>query len=409
MSEMDLDELYSELSDFAKPAKGEAGSAKQQRIIAGFEEIERFCEEHGRLPQHGEGHDIFERIYAVRLDRLRALPECREILQGRDTRGLLRANATHDSFSSVQEDETPYHAGVASDGIPSDDELAAELAAAGLRGSDIAQLQHVRTREEIRAAEEIAKRNPCPDYETFRPLFEKIRRELKTGERQSVKFKDNAEVRKGDLFILDGQTVLVADIGEEFMNDYGRPDCRLRVVYDNGTESDLLVRSLQRALNKDKTSRRITEPDYGPLFSGEEEEGDLTTGYIYVLRSKSEHPFVVENHKVLHKIGVTGGDVQRRVANAKKDPTYLLADVEMVGTFQLANINRKKLEALLHKFFGPARLDIELMDRFGGQVEPREWFLVPFTVIEEVMEKIKTGCIGEYRYDPMTAEIVKVK
>jgi len=276
-----------------------------------------------------------------------------------------------------------------------------------LRGSDIGQLQHVRTREEIRAAEEVAKRNPCLDFETFRPLLEKIKKELKSGERQSVKFQDNAEVRRGDLFILDGQTVLVAEMGEEFVNDYGRPDCRLRVVYDNGTESDLLVRSLQRALNKDKASRRITEPDYGPLFSGEEEEGDLPTGFIYVLRSKSEHPFVLENHQVLHKIGVTGGDVAKRVANAKKDPTYLLAEVEIVGTFQLANINRKKLEALLHKFFADARLDLALQDRFGGKVEPREWFLVPFPVLEEAIEKIKSGTLGDYRYDVATAGLVK--
>lgn len=406
MSEMDLDELYAELSDFAKPAKGDAASPKEQRIIAGFEEIERFVEEHGRLPQHGEGRDIFERIYAVRLDRLRTLPECREILQGRDARGLLRAQHSHEFTAAVQEDETPYRTAAVSDELPSDDELAAELAA-GLRGSDIGQLQHVRTREEIRAAEEVAKRNPCLDFETFRPLLEKIKKELKSGERQSVKFQDNAEVRRGDLFILDGQTVLVADMGEEFVNDYGRPDCRLRVVYDNGTESDLLVRSLQRALNKDKASRRITEPDYGPLFSGEEEEGDLPTGFIYVLRSKSEHPFVLENHQVLHKIGVTGGDVAKRVANAKKDPTYLLADVEIVGTFQLANINRKKLEALLHKFFADARLDLALQDRFGGKVEPREWFLVPFPVLEEAIEKIKSGTLGDYRYDVATAGLVK--
>ena len=226
MSEIDLDDLRSELEGFAKSAKGGADTAKQQRIIAGFEEIERFCEEHGRLPQHGDGRDIFERIYAVRLDRLRSLPACREILQDRDTRGLLLANMTLESFVSAKEDETSYGADSAADEIPGDDELAAELGALGVRGSDIAQLQHVRTLGEIRAAEEIAKRSPCLDFDTFRSLFEKIRCELKTGERQSVKFKDNAEVRKGDLFILDGQTAIVAEMGVDFINDYGRPDCR---------------------------------------------------------------------------------------------------------------------------------------------------------------------------------------
>jgi hypothetical protein len=117
------------------------------------------------------------------------------------------------------------------------------------------------------------------------------------------------------------------------------------VIFDNGTESDLLVRSLQRALNKDKASRRITEPDLGPLFSDEEEEGDQQTGYIYILRSKSEHPFVAEHRSVIHKIGVTGGDVKARIATAKKDPTYLLADVEVVATFKLSNIGGFRLLA----------------------------------------------------------------
>ena len=409
MSEIDLDELRSELEDFAKPAKAGAGSAKEQRIIAGFEEIERFVEEHRRLPRHGEDRDIFERIYAVRLDRLRNSPDCRAVLQGRDSRGLLGSSVEDPGSSFVGGDEVTYRVGGSADGIPTDDELAAELSAAGLAGSDLAQLQHVRSREEIRAAEEVAKRNPCEDFETFRPLFDGVRRDLKSGERQSIKYKDNAEVRKGDLFILDGQTVLVADMGEEFISEYGRPDRRLRVVYDNGTESDLLVRSLQRALNKDKTSRRITEPDYGPLFSGEDEEDDLPSGHIYVLRSLSDHPFVAENRTVLHKIGVTGGDVRKRISNAKKDPTYLLADVEIVATFKLANINRKRLEALLHKFFASARLDFELKDRFGFEVNPREWFLVPLSAIEDAVKKLMEGTLGGYHYHPESARLVKQK
>jgi hypothetical protein len=235
-----------------------------------------------------------------------------------------------------------------------------------------------------------------------------VQRELEGGERQTLKYKDNADVKTGDLFILDGQKVLVAETGEEFVSGYGRPDRRLRVIFDNGTESNLLVRSLQRALNKDTASRRITEPEHGPLFSGEEEADDLASGYIYVLRSKSEHPFVAQNRLVLHKIGVTGGDVKARVANARKDPTYLLADVEVVAIFKLANIHRKKLEALLHKFFAGARLDLELKDRFGFEVTPREWFLVPFPVIEDAIEKLKDGSISNYRYDPKTAEVAPV-
>ena len=385
-------ELLDDLGVDAAPAPSGGRSAKEQRIIAGFEEIERFVEEHGRAPQHGENCDIFERIYAVRLDRIRESAECREVLKGLDTRGLLG-----DKDSAVMD---------AAKREPDDEELLASLGVGALPERDVTDLVHVRSRDEIKAAEEVAKRDPCKDFDQFKPVFESVQRELETGEREAVKYKDNAEVQKGDLFILDGQKVMVAEVGEQFVSDYGRPDRRLRVVYDNGTESDLLVHSLQRALNKDKLSRRITEAGPGPLFSEFEEEGDLATGYIYVLRSKSDNPFVAQNRTVIHKIGVTGRDVKSRVANAKKGPTYLLADVEIVATFKLSNINRKGLETLLHKFFGKARLDLELKDRFGGQVEPREWFLVPLPAIEEAIEKVKEGTIGNFRYDREKARIV---
>ena len=182
-------------------------------------------------------------------------------------------------------------------------------------------------------------------------MFEEVQHDLQTGKRRSLKYKEHAAIKKGDLFILGGQKVIVAELGENFVSDYGRPDRRLRVVYDNGTESDLLARSLQRALYKDKASRRITKPDSFPLFTDVEDESDLDAGNIYVLRSKSDHPFIAEHRSLIHKIGVTGDDVKGRIANAKKDPTYLLADVEVVATFKLANVDRKGLEALLHKFF----------------------------------------------------------
>ena len=384
-----LDDLGVETE--AAPAGGR--TPKEQRIIAGFEEIVRWVEEHGAAPRHGEGRDIFERLYAVRLDRLRASAECRVILESLDTRGLL--GPSDEPRSDVLEEPAADDAA-----------LLASLGVAKDAVGDIGQLVHVRSREEIKAAEEVAQRNPCADFARFKPLFEKVQQELTTGARQTLKYQDNAEVNQGDLFILEGQKVLVAEIGESFVSDYGRPDRRLRVVYDNATESDLLVRSLQRALNRDKASRRITAPELGPLFSDQTADGDVSSGVIYVLRSKSEHPFVAQHRDVLHKIGVTGGDVKSRVANAKKDPTYLLAEVEIVATFKLANINRKKLETLLHKFFGATRLDIELKDRFGGDVEPEEWFLLPLPVIQEAVQKIIAGSIAAYRYDPKTARLV---
>ncbi len=376
-------ELLGELGVDIAPEPSGQRSAKEERIIAGFEEIERFVEEHGRLPQHGEDRDIFERLYAVRLDRLRESEECRAVLEPLDSHGLL--DPVDDANLSTEADLD-------------DETLLASLGIDATSENDVTQLTHVRSRSEIKAAEEIAQRIPCQDFDEFKPIFDKVQRQLETGERQTLKYQDNAAVKQGDLFILDGQKVLVAEMGDPFVSDYGRADRRLRVVYDNATESYLLLRSLQRALNKDKASRRITNTDFGPLFSAAEAADDLPTGYIYVLRSRSDHPFIAKNRSVIHKIGVTGGDVKSRIANAKKDPTYLLADVEIVATFKLANINRQGLEAMLQKFFGSARLELELPDRLGITVKPREWFLVPLKVIEEVIEKIKKGTIDQFRY-----------
>ena len=384
-------EMLAALGVDTTPAKKQERTPREQRIIAGFEDIVRFTKEHGSPPKHGENKDIFERLYAVRLEQIRSTEECRGILEGLDEEGLLEGKGQEDILEIDGDDEEL----LAALGVDTEDE------------SDITKLTHVKTRAEIKAAEEIAKRDACEDFDIFRPLFETIQKDLESGERKPLKYGDNAEVKKGDLFILDGQKIFVAEEGELFINDYDRPDRRLRVIYDNGTESDILMRSLQRALNKDKTSRRITDPSAGPLFSGEEDDDDQATGYIYILRSLSDQPFIAENRKVIHKIGVTGGDVKKRVANAKKDPTYLLADVEIVQTFKLANINSKGVEALLHRFFVDVRLDVTLKDRFDQPVEPKEWFLVPLPVIEEAISLLLAGNITEFGYDPETGSIKK--
>lgn len=391
MSDLDLDELAAELADFAAPEKKGGRSPREERIIAAFEEIRRFAETHGRAPLHGEDRDIFERLYAVRLDRLRALEESRSLLAPLDRQGLLACAATAPAAPIETLD---------------DDELLAELE--GVEGaSDITELHHVRTAADKRAAEEIANRTVCKDFETFKPLFVQVRKDLDAGIRQTRPFQTMAEIKKGEFFIVGGQIAYVAEVGAEFMTEYERRDNRLRVIYDNGTESDVLLRSLQRALHRDEAGRRITDPVAGPLFAGESEDGDLASGTIYVLRSKSNDPAIAQHRDVLHKIGVTGSDVKTRIADARNDATYLLADVEIVATYKLANINRTKLESLIHRIFDPARLDIEIKDRFGKPVIPREWFLVPLFVIDEAVDRIKNGTITGYVYDPKIATLVR--
>ncbi len=191
----------------------------------------------------------------------------------------------------------------------------------------------------------------------------------------------------------------IAEISKERVHGFDKNDYRLRVVFDNKTESDLLLRSMQKALYVDDASRRIISLSAGPLFDSIAGEEDTASGTIYVLRSKSDHPTIAENRNLIHKIGVTGGSVKTRIANAKQDPTYLMADVEIVATYDLYNISRTKLENILHRFFDSAKLDIQINDRFGKPVIPREWFLVPLFIVDEVVEKIKNGTISKYYYD----------
>jgi hypothetical protein len=395
MSDFDLDELRDELADFAQPEKKGGRSPREERIIAGFEEIQRFVEKNGHAPGHGEDGDIFERLYAVRLDRLRALEDCRSLLTPFDHQGLLTGTPLASAAPAETMDE---------------DELLAELeGAAG--SSDITKLRHVRTSAEKREAEEIASREKCLDFEKFKPLFQQVQSDLESGLRTTRRFvKDagflKADIQAGQFFILGGQTAYVAEVGEPIKAPNGETDARLRVIYSNGTESDLLLRSLQRALYKDEAGRRITEPSAGPLFEDQTGDGDQASGTIYVLRSKSDHPLVAANREILHKIGVTGGSVERRIANARLDPTFLMADVEIVATYELYNVNRAKLETLIHKVFGAARLDVEIKDRFGQPIVPKEWFLAPLFAVDEAVSRIRDGTITGYVYDPKTANLV---
>lgn len=391
----DDDALLAELGVEVEVKKVAKYTPQEERVIAGFEEIQRFFEEHKRLPLAGDDRDIFERLYAQRLKRIQELEECRRLVEPLDHQGLLRSET---EAKQVDLDDMD------------DDALLAELGVE-IEASDITHLKHVRSAEVKRAAEEIADRERCEDFEKFKPLFDQIQRDLSSGLRVTQRFvKDSgfskADIKVGEFFILNGQTAYVAEVGEAFNAPNGQSDARLRVIYSNGTESNLLLRSLQRALYKDDTGRRISEPNAGPLFADNMSDDDQASGTIYVLRSLSDHPLVSKNRDLVHKIGVTGGNVKTRIANAKLDATFLLADVEIVTTYELFNINRTKLEQLIHRVFSPAKLDINIKDRFGNPVTPQEWFLVPVFIIDEAIDRIKDGSISNYVYDPKVAKLV---
>ena len=351
MTNQEDDDLLAELGLEILPIKASAHTPQEERILAGFEDILRFV----------DTHDLLSEAPHV------LAPEQAEALD--------------------------------------DESLMAELGIGGAGSDDITQLRHVRSFEERKAAEDIAQRARCEDFDRFQPLFEQAERELKAGARKTIRFGRDASVEMGNFFILGGQTVYIAEMGETFRTPNGTPDARMRVIYSNGTESDLLQRSLQRALYKDETGRRITDTEAGPLFGDAFEPEDIASGTIYVLRSLSEEPFIAEHRKTIHKIGITGGKVETRIANAVNDATYLLAKVEVVATYKVANINRVKLENLFHRIFAGAQLEVMIPDRFGKPVRPREWFVVPLPVIDEAVNRVRDGSITDVVYDPKTASL----
>ena len=256
--------------------------------------------------------DIFERLYAVRLDRIRNQKECIELLTDFDHQNIL------DAENQIELSEV---------GDIDDEELLKQLGVDLDSEESITNLKHVKTRAEKRAAEQIANRKQCEDFDRFKPMFELLKKQMDSGIRETVRFRKDAgftktTLKQAQFLIVGGQTAFIAEIGKSFKAPNGEEDARLRVIYSNGTESNILLRSLIRAMYKDETSRFITDPDLGPLFSDQQSEDDQESGTIYVLRSLSNHPIIQQNKNVVHKIGVTGGEVKKRTANAKNCLLY---------------------------------------------------------------------------------------
>ena len=395
------DALLGELGVEVEVKKASTYTKEQERVIAGFEEIQRFAEENGRHPQHGEDNDIFERLYAVRLDRLNELEEYHELLKPMDHQGLLEPQKK-DKEGFVEESMD-------------DDELLDALGVEVQAGS-LQELKHVRPFVEIRAAEEVARRKQCEDFDEYKHLFEQVKSDLKEGLRKTNKITGATSFEVGTFYIVGGQTVYLAEKGDEFEHVYSRQskrhdtrkDRKLRLIFDNGTESEQRMLSFKRRINDDLSARIITRLESQNLFSDEVHEGDVATGKLYVLRSLSENPEIKKNRELIHKIGFTKGKVERRIADAENQATYLLAGVEVVATFELYNVKANKLEGLIHRIFSPAKLEIELKDRFGKPFKPREWFLVPLNAIKEAVDRIQDGTIEEYQYDPKQAKLVQL-
>ena len=390
MSDLTDLELLGELGVELETEKPKTYSPLEARLIAGFEDILKFTDENGRLPKHGEERDIFERLYAVRLDQLRKNPQALSLLEEMDSQGLLK----NETVSEIE--------------APDDEAILKELGMEGMAqdDSDITKIKHVAPIAHRQAAEEVASREVCRDFDAFEPLFQQIRQDLTTGIRTSIKKSVYGDIQKGHYYIIKGQLAYIAEKKDRRKaTGHNGDDYRLRVIYDNGTESGLLMTSLQRSFyDPENEARVISSLNSGPLFG---DEKATETGTIYVLRSKSELPEILPIRDAIVKIGVTGGSVKTRISNAKNEATYLLGDVEVVDEYTLYNISRQKLERLIHQIFSDAQLQLTIQDRFGRPFIPKEWFLVPPNVVAKAVELIKSGKITDYKYNRDTVSFMK--
>ncbi|MDY6883187.1 MULTISPECIES: GIY-YIG nuclease family protein [Alteromonas] len=354
-----------------------------------FEELKSFIENNGSEPDI-EASNIHEAKLAARLSKLRSTPEALEALAPFDTEGLLGNEPLGEKKTELTIDDV-----LSSDLLADDD--------------DIFNLKHVTVGTKSQTASaDMATRKKCMDFDSFKPLFVRIQKELDEGTLETTGINGIAEIQKGQAFILSGLIAYVAEMGEKHERRKGHHNARMRVVYSNGMESNLLLRSFGAALYKDKSARAIVPKDSGPLFV-EEDSPLYKTGIVYVLRSKSEEPSIAKHRDYLHKIGVTTSDVKKRVSNAAKDATYLLADVEVVAEFTLYNMNLQATEKLLHTFFREAQADIQIPDRFGNMVKPKEWFFLPLDIIKEAIKLLRENAINNCRYDPQIIGIVDRK
>ena len=350
---------------------------EDQRVVDQFGEISAFVDRTGAEPGP-ESSDFEEQKLAVRLGALRESDHT-ETLGPHDRHGLLAAQASSEPTTFGSIDEV-----LASEDLDflNEDDL-------GLH-----DLRHVP--KETTMPDYIAGRTKCENFERFRPLFTICKQDLRAGKRKLTKFKNEQQIDVGYFFVLNGILTYVAEVGDREPDANGKTNARLRCIFDNERESDMLLRSLAAGLYKD--GKRITEHEDRQLANFEPiTEDDRSSGYLYVLSSLSE---VAEISSIadLYKIGFSRSPVETRIKHAEREPTYLMAPVNVEGVWQCYNMNPQKLEGSLHQFFGSACLNVQIAGPDGRYTTPREWFIAPLPIIEQTIDLIISGEIVKYRY-----------
>lgn len=359
--------------------------SENSQLIESFNEINRFYESNGREPE--KSSNIIETKLFFRLSSIRDDKEKCEILKGYDKHNLLKLTNTLE----IKSIEDIFN----NDSFNIFDDI----------NDNIFDVQSLPKRTTM--PDYIASRKVCKEFDKYEELLKQCQKDLKEGRRKLIKFKNGQQVEEGHFFVLKGVLLYVDKVGETTVEN-GVKNARLRCIFENGTESDMLMRSLGAELYKD--GRRVTDSDINlknELFEKFNNiiEEDEETGYIYVLKSKSKDKNIASILN-LYKIGFSTTTVEERIKNAESEPTYLMAPVKIVTAFKCYNMNVGKLETLLHNFFGQSCLDIEITDKNGDKHKPREWFIAPLEVIEDAIKLILNGQIINYKYDSMTQSIV---
>jgi hypothetical protein len=377
-----------------KPRTSSAIS-NDDRLVSSFNEINAFYEVNKREP--AESSDISERKLYSRLKGLRENPEKASQLAAFDGYHLLKdavwpATKEIETVDDVLDDDP---LGLLGENSSVEDDL-----------SDIFTIRNFPKNPNI--SESIARRKPCKNFDQFENLFKQTHEALESGNKQYKPFTSELQITIGAFFILQGMLVYIANIGTKVKKNFGNVNARLHCVFENGTESYMLLRSLAAALWKTEGSSEIVDAELKELFDGTKhvEADDEATGFIYVLRSLSNDP-KIEDLEDLYKIGFSTQPSIERVKNATQEPTYLMANVQLISEFQTFNLNPQKLEGLLHTFFAEACLNIDVFDNEGKRHTPREWFIVPLHVIEIAIKLLINGEIIHYRYDHRTQSIIE--
>lgn len=250
-------------------------------------------------------------------------------------------------------------------------------------------------------ADYVAQHKLCENFEDYKPLFAKVHQELKEGRRSLVKINKTATLTAGRYYFVSGQMLLLEQIGEMKKSSNSLPDARTRCIYENGTESDILLQTLRKNVVGDGYAISELQEEMDAQFFNNSDitTEDKVTGYIYILSSLSGNP-VVKKEKNLYKIGFTTNSVEQRIANAENDPTYLMAPVKIVATYKVVNMNSQMFEDLVHQLLMPVQFQVTVFDEQGKEHQPQEWFVVPLPVVDVIIKKIMDGTIVGFTYNP---------